>query len=148
MCGNTSVASRTTIKNKYRINGTILLLLSMPAICLQTAFGSSDLPKDKVDAGKKLIISSIVVQAMLKQKVAPVYPPIAKTAHVSGTVILRATISKNGSVQDLKVVSGPAMLQQAAFNAVQQWVYKPYMLDNQPTEVETTINVSFGMGGV
>jgi protein TonB len=61
-------------------------------------------------------------------------------------VILRATISKNGSIADLKVVSGPAMLQQAAFNAVQQWHYKPYVVDNQPTDVETTITVSFGMG--
>jgi len=130
------------------MNGAILLILLIPAICPRMVYGSSDnVPSGKADIGKKLVISSVVAQDMLKQKVNPVYPPMAKAAHVSGTVILRATITKNGTVEDVKVVSGPALLQQAAFNAVQQWHYKPYIVDNQPTDVETTINVSFGMGG-
>ena len=147
MSKDSTFASRTTTNSNRRMNGAILLLMLIPAICPQAAFGGSDnLTKDKADAGKKLTISAIVAQEMLKQKVAPVYPPIAKAARVAGTVILHATISKSGSVEDLKVVSGPAMLQQAAFNAVQQWRYKPYMVDNQPTDVETTITVAFGMG--
>jgi protein TonB len=58
-------------------------------------------------------------------------------------VVLQATISKEGRVANLRVVSGPAMLQQAALDAVKDWRYKPYLLDDVPVEVETTINVVF-----
>lgn len=147
MSRSISVASRAKIQNKFRLQSTILLLLLIPVICPQAVFGSSDnVPKGDAGAGKKLVISSVTAQQMLKQSVTPVYPPMAKAAHVSGTVILRVTIAKDGSIADLKVVSGPAMLQQAAFNAVQKWHYKPFLVDNQPTDVETTINVVFGMG--
>jgi protein TonB len=84
---------------------------------------------------------------MLIQKTQPVYPPIAKAARVSGTVVLQATISKTGSIEGLRVVSGPAMLQSAAMDAVRTWRYKPYLLNNDPVEVETTINVIFTLGG-
>jgi protein TonB len=61
--------------------------------------------------------------------------------------VLRATISKQGRITDLHVVSGPAMLQQAAMEAVRTWRYRPYLLNNEPVEVETTINVIFTLGG-
>ncbi len=96
---------------------------------------------------KPTIVSSGVATGMLIQKTAPAYPPIAKSARVSGTVELHATISKNGTVKDLSVVSGPQMLREAAVDAVRTWRYKPYLLNNQPTEVETTINVVFTLGG-
>jgi protein TonB len=75
------------------------------------------------------------------------YPPIAKAARVQGTVVLQATISKAGTIENLRVVSGPAMLQQAALDAVKTWRYKPYLLNNEPVEVETTVNVIFTLGG-
>jgi protein TonB len=84
---------------------------------------------------------------LLLQKTSPTYPPIAKAARVSGTVVLQATISKTGTIQNLKVVSGPAMLQQAALDAVRQWRYRPYLLNNEPVEVDTTVNVVFTLGG-
>jgi protein TonB len=84
---------------------------------------------------------------MLIQKTQPIYPPIAKAARVSGTVVLQATISKTGSIENLHVVNGPAMLQQAAMDAVRTWRYKPYLLNNEPVEVETTVNVIFTLGG-
>jgi protein TonB len=84
---------------------------------------------------------------MLLQKTIPVYPPIAKAARVSGTVVLQATISKAGTIENLRVIGGPAMLQQAAMDAVRQWRYKPYLLNNEPVEVETTVNVIFSLGG-
>jgi protein TonB len=62
---------------------------------------------------------------------------------VSGTVVLAATISKTGTIENLHVVSGPPVLQQAALDAVQTWLYRPYLLDGEPVEVETTINVVF-----
>ena len=103
-------------------------------------------PVNKVAPLKPLAISSGVAAGMLIRKTPPVYPPIAKSAHVSGTVELHATISKDGTIKDLNVVSGPAMLRQAAVDAVRNWRYKPYQLNNEPTEVETTISVIFTLG--
>jgi protein TonB len=77
----------------------------------------------------------------------PVYPPIAKAAHVAGSVVLHAIISKTGSIQSLSVISGPEMLRANAVAAVQEWKYKPYLLNGEPTEVDTTITVNFSFGG-
>jgi periplasmic protein TonB len=96
---------------------------------------------------KIVTVSSGVAVGMLIQKTTPVYPPIAKTAGVSGTVVLDAVISKSGNIQDLRVVSGPVMLRKAAEDAVRTWRYRPYKLNNEPTEVETTINVIFALAG-
>jgi protein TonB len=109
-------------------------------------FGNST-PKVQAAAPKKINISAGVAVGMLIQKVQPVYPPIAKAARVSGTVVLQATISKNGTIENLRVISGPAMLQQAAQDAVRQWRYRPYLLNNEPVEVDTTVNVIFTLGG-
>ncbi len=89
-------------------------------------------PKVKAEAPKKVNISAGVAVGMLLQKTTPVYPPIAKAARVSGTVVLQATISKAGMITNLRVVSGPAMLQQAALDAVKTWRYRPYLLNNDP----------------
>jgi len=80
---------------------------------------------------------------MLKTKIDPVYPVEAIKNYVSGTVVLHATISAKGNVESLRVISGPASLQQASLDAVRQWTYRPYLLDNIQVEVETTINVVF-----
>jgi periplasmic protein TonB len=93
-----------------------------------------------------ITISSVTAHGLLIQKTPPVYPAIAKEAHVSGTVQIQATISTAGSVKDIRVVSGPPMLRHAAVDAVQTWRYQPYMLNNQPTEVQTTISVIFSLG--
>jgi protein TonB len=76
-----------------------------------------------------------------------VYPPIAKAAHVQGAVILHAIISKQGTIENLQVVSGPPMLTGSAMDAVRRWRYKPYLLNGEPTEVDTTITVNFTFGG-
>jgi protein TonB len=110
-------------------------------------FSDSGGPKVKAAPVKKLTISSGVMQGMLLQKTPPVYPPIAKAARVSGTVVLQATISKTGAIENLHVLSGPAMLQQAALDAVRSWRYRPYLLNGDPVEVETTVNVIFTLGG-
>jgi protein TonB len=62
-------------------------------------------------------------------------------------VVLHAIIGKNGTIQNLTVISGPAMLQSAALDAVKQWRYKPYVLNGDPTEVDTTVTVNFNLGG-
>jgi protein TonB len=76
-------------------------------------------------------------------QVKPVYPDLAKRARVQGAVVLEATISKDGSIQNLRVVSGHVLLVDAAINAVQQWRYKPTMLNGEPIDVITTITVTF-----
>jgi protein TonB len=91
-------------------------------------------------------ISSGVAAGLLIQKTLPVYPPIARASRTEGRVELQAIISKFGTIENLHVVSGSPMLQQAAIEAVKQWRYRPYMLNGEPVEVETTINVIFSLG--
>jgi protein TonB len=88
-----------------------------------------------------------VQAASLVHQVLPVYPQIAKTAHVSGTVILHAIIGKDGTVQNLEYISGPPLLMKNAMDAVSQWRYRPTMLNGEPVEVDTTISVVFSLGG-
>ena len=92
-------------------------------------------------------ISGGVMAGRILSKTIPVYPPIAKAAHVGGTVVLHAIISKSGKIDQLQAVSGPAMLQGAALDAVRQWRYQPYLLNGEPTEVDTTITVNFNLNG-
>jgi TonB family protein len=80
---------------------------------------------------------------LITAKYAPVYPPIARAAHVSGTVVLHALLSKEGRVESLQAISGPNMLEGAAMDAVRQWQYRPYLLNGEPVEVDTTILVNF-----
>jgi protein TonB len=82
----------------------------------------------------------------LINKVQPTYPPLARQARIQGVVILEAVISKEGSIDDLKVISGHPLLQQAAVDAVRQWKYKPTTLNGEPVEVVTTITVTFSFG--
>jgi protein TonB len=91
-------------------------------------------------------VPSTVEKGLLIHMTTPVYPPIAVAARTEGTVVLAATISKAGTIENLRVASGPAMLQQAALDAVKSWRYRPYLLDGQSVEVETTVNVIFTLG--
>ena len=104
-------------------------------------------PPPKPAGPSRIRVGGNVEAASLINKVTPVYPPIAKTAHVSGTVILHAIISKDGSIQELQYVSGPPLLMKAAMDAVKEWRYKPTMLNGEPVEVDTTIDVVFSLGG-
>ncbi|MGA9072351.1 MAG: TonB family protein [Terracidiphilus sp.] len=110
-------------------------------------FGTQSGPKVKVASPQKVSISAGIAVGLVMQKTPPVYPAIAKSAHVQGTVVIQATISKNGSVENPHVVSGPVMLRQAALDAVKTWRFRPYMLSNEPVDVETTVNVNFALGG-
>lgn len=93
-----------------------------------------------------LRLPSRLVESTIIYKTIPQYPAIAKAAGVEGTVVLQAVISKSGTIEHLQAVSGPPMLQQAAINAVKTWRYRPYLLNDQPIEVETTVSVIFKLG--
>lgn len=83
----------------------------------------------------------------LMRKVLPSYPPLARSARIQGTVVLQAMISKLGTIENLRLLSGHPMLAPAAIEAVRQWRYRPYILNNEPVEVETQITVNFSLGG-
>lgn len=93
----------------------------------------------------RLSVSSGTVEGLLIQKTMPEYPAIARATRTSGTVTLAAIISKAGDIENLRVISGPMVLQQAALDAVRTWLYRPYLLNGQPVEVETTVSVIFTM---
>jgi periplasmic protein TonB len=107
--------------------------------------GHTTPPNIHPDVKAPVRVPSSVEAAMILQKTLPIYPPIAKAAGVQGTVILAATISKAGTIENLRVMGGPVMLQRAALDAVETWRYKPYLLDGQPVEVETSVSVIFTM---
>jgi protein TonB len=92
-----------------------------------------------------LRISAGVAKGRLLVPIQPIYPVIAKTARIQGTVVVEAVISREGTVENLKVVSGPPMLAQAALSAIARARYEPYRLNGEPVEVETTINVVFSL---
>jgi TonB family protein len=84
-----------------------------------------------------------VMAEQLVTKVPPIYPPLARQAHIQGKVVLQVRISKSGDVVDLQLVSGHPMLATAAIEAVKQWKYKPHLLNGGPVEVETNVTVNF-----
>lgn len=90
---------------------------------------------------------SHVMEGNLIRRVQPAYPALAKQARIQGTVVLRAVINREGTIQDLQVISGHPLLVQAAINAVRQWRYRPYYLNDQPVEVETQVTVNFSLSG-
>jgi protein TonB len=94
---------------------------------------------------QRVRISQGVTRGLLVQKVEPQYPTLARAARVQGDVVLSAVIDTNGQITNLQLVSGHPMLVPAAIAAVKQWRYKPYLLNGQPVEVETTITVIFSL---
>lgn len=91
-------------------------------------------------------VSKGVSEGMLLSPIRPVYPAIAQAAGIQGTVVVEAVISRTGTIEGLRVVSGPTMLQAAALEAIRAARYRPYRLNGEPTEVQTTITVNFRMG--
>src|SRR5215831_20288891 len=101
----------------------------------------------KVATPQRVRVSQGVSQGLLVRKVNPTYPPLARQARIQGSVLLQAEISKDGSIENLRLISGHPMLAPAAIEAVKQWKYKPYFLNGEPVEVETQITVNFTLSG-
>jgi protein TonB len=97
-------------------------------------------------ANPRIRVDGNLQAAKLVKQVAPVYPPLAKTARVQGAVRFQAIIGKDGVIRNLDVIGGAALLQQAAIDAVKQWTYRPTLLNGQAVEVSTTIEVRFSLG--
>jgi TonB family protein len=133
------------------VAGCVVLALatSYAAMALQTNVN----PPEETKSGPEIANFGIAslgpgeAARNLVSKVTPIYPAEAKKAGIQGTVTLHAVISKDGKIENLHLVSGPAELQQPALDAVRQWVYRPYLLDGKPVEVQTKINVVYSLGG-
>src|SRR5690349_1798938 len=97
----------------------------------------------KVATPTRVRVSQGVTEGLLIHQVKPNYPPLARQARIQGSVVLQAVIAKDGTIQNLHLVSGHPMLAPAAIEAVKQWCYKPYFLNGEPVEVETQITVNF-----
>jgi protein TonB len=92
---------------------------------------------------QRIRVGGNVQQANLIKRITPQYPPLAKQARIQGVVKFTAIIGKDGTIQNLQLVSGHPLLVPAATDAVKQWVYKPTLLNNEPVEVITQIDVNF-----
>jgi periplasmic protein TonB len=101
------------------------------------------IPKIAPAMPRRVVISQGVTRGLLLSKIEPVYPRLARDARVQGEVVLAAIISREGTIEHLTLVSGHPMLVPAAIEAVQKWRYRPYLLNGQPIEVESTITVTF-----
>lgn len=112
---------------------------------LGSILGAANANAPKV-APQKIRISELQLgQAIYKP--SPPYPPIAKAARIQGEVLLAATIAKDGTIQNLRIISGPPMLLQNVLETVRTWRYKPFVLNGESVEVETTITVRFSLSG-
>src|ERR1700731_4918562 len=101
----------------------------------------------KVATPQRVRVSAGVTSGLLVRRVNPNYPPLARQARIQGTVVLHAVISKDGAIENLTLVSGHPMLAPAAIDAVKQWKYKPYLLNGEPVEVDTEVQVNFTLAG-
>jgi protein TonB len=97
----------------------------------------------RIEPVKRIRISQGVTQGMVISKIEPTYPKIALSARVTGVVLVKAIISREGTITELQVIKGHPILVPAAIDAVKQWRYRPYLLNGAPVEVETYISVTF-----
>jgi len=104
-------------------------------------------PPPKPTAPTRVKQGGNVTAASILNQTRPVYPALARQARIQGNVVLHAIIDKDGKVAQLEVISGHPLLVQSALDAVKQWRYKPTLLNGDPVEVDTTITVTFTMGG-
>ncbi|HXX01716.1 MAG TPA: energy transducer TonB [Candidatus Acidoferrales bacterium] len=112
-----------------------------------SVLSSTPVAVPKIATPQRVRVSSGVSQGLLVRRVNPTYPPLARQARIQGVVILQAQISKAGDIENLQLISGHPMLAPAAIEAVKQWKYKPYLLNGEPVEVDTQVQVNFTLSG-
>jgi protein TonB len=116
---------------------------------IRNLFGSGSQPA--LPAAPRPVVALLRISHMSEgdviRRVQPAYPALARSARIQGVVVLQAVISRQGTIENLKVLEGHPMLVRAAIDAVSQWRYRPYILNNEPVEVETQITVNFSLSG-
>jgi TonB family protein len=141
---------------RMKLTAGLLVIMALSASGASAQDATSALPgpadpspqqADQPKAGTRIRIGGNVASSKITHLVQPVYPEAAKSAHISGTVILHCVIAKDGTIMQLTYVSGPPLLLKAAMDAVRQWTYQPTLLNGNPVEVDTTVSVVFTLGG-
>ena len=112
---------------------------------LLIAFSSAVLAQEATP--QRIQVGGPAMAAQIVKKIAPEYPPLARQARIQGVVTLKAQLNKSGDVVNLQLISGHPMLAPAAIEAVKQWKYKPYLLNGEAVDVETTVTVNFTLAG-
>ncbi len=112
-----------------------------------SVLSSTPVAVPKIATPQRVRVSAGVTAGLLVKRVQPAYPPLARQARIQGTVVLQAQISKTGDIENLQLISGHPMFAQAAIEAVKQWKYRPYLLNGEPVEVETQVQVNFTLAG-
>lgn len=130
-----------------RLSKPAIFWLGLALTCSFAAQGlvPANTSADNSKKPSKLRVSQGVAEGNILHKVPPRYPEAAKEKHITGDVILGITIDHGGNVSELKIMNGDPLLAQAAAEAVKQWKYKPYLLNGELVEVETTVKISFRM---
>jgi len=136
---NVAMDISISLQGKEAISGKVVALQSFnPA--------TSTLVLSKAPSPSVPTVGAKVTQGKITYRTQPVFPFMAKAAHVGGTVVLLGRITKQGNVADLLPLASPSpMLTNAAMDAVKQWTYQPYLLNGEPTEIETVISVNFNI---
>jgi TonB family protein len=123
--------------------GAVLLAAKLFSPAQSASPQPSALLMPAVVPGQPIQLPSGFMERQSQTRVWPVYPDIARNAHVQGTVVLRETISKTGSVDSVMVISGAPMLNASAMDAVRQWTYQPYQLNGEPQQVSTAVSLTY-----
>jgi periplasmic protein TonB len=122
------------------------IFLSISMTSLATAQIGPDAGQSSAQSSlKRMKIGGNVAKSMIKHSVAPAYPLEALRARIQGVVRLHAVLSTSGKVQQLEIISGDPLLAKAGLEAVRQWEYKPFLLNGEPVEVDTTIDLVFSL---
>jgi TonB family protein len=133
-----------TVGRMMRPNGDLSIMIVAPgAQSGMTMSNTVPTPPPPSGDTKRITIGGNVQQAKLIRQPTPVYPPLAKQARISGVVKFQVVIAVDGTVKDIAVISGHPLLVPAALEAVKLWVYQPTLLNGQPVEVLTQIDVNF-----
>src|SRR5208282_4669140 len=144
-----AVEVQTTVRINFALSGDDDARGSVTDAPVETSTGGDVIgvvapaPPPGSPLPKRIRVSSGVAQGLLLSRVQPEYPADARESRIQGVVVLQATIDKEGNIVQLELVSGHPMLAPAAIEAVKQWKYKPYLLNGEPIEVETQIQVNF-----
>ena len=130
-----------------RLSKPAIFWLGLAVTCSFAAQGLvlANTSADTSNKPPKLRIAQGVAEGNILSKVPPHYPEEAKQNYITGDVILDFTIDRNGNVTGLKIISGHPLLASAAVDAVKQWKYKPFLLNGEPVDVETTARIIFRM---
>ncbi|MEO5924657.1 MAG: energy transducer TonB [Bryobacteraceae bacterium] len=140
---NISVVDASIVEPGVPGIGPISIVSALPGLVAELVKPTPEPKPAPVAELKPVRVSSTILAAKILKRIVPAYPVLAKQSHVSGTVRLLATLSKDGRIENLRVIDGPPLLRKAALDAVSQWVYSPTILNGVPVEVEAPIEVNF-----